>query len=99
MVCPGPEDLGRGRDAVADSLELAGADDTRQVLEIGAGERPPSGHTAAMLGLGLREGKAILAALQRHLVTAQVDEHCRERRRCNRCGTQRPLKDWRPRRL
>ena len=73
--------------------ELAGADGARQVHEVGAGERPPTGHTAATLGLGLAEGKAILAALQRHLVAAQVDEHCRDRRRCDRCGAQRPLKD------
>jgi hypothetical protein len=52
-----------------------------------------------MLGLGLEESKAILAAVQRHLVAAQVDEHCRSRRRCDRCGAQRPLKDRRPRRL
>src|SRR5918997_2729689 len=81
------------------TLELAGADDTRQLHELGAGERSPSGHTAATLGVGLAEGKALLAALQRHLVAAQVDEHCRNRRRCNRCGAQRPLKDLRPRRL
>src|SRR5215217_4539134 len=80
-------------------LELAGADGAQQVHEVGAGERPPTGHTAATLGLGLEDGKAILAALQRHLVTAQVDEHCRDRRRRDRCGAQRPLKDWRPRRL
>ena len=55
-------------------LELVGADGARQVHEVGAGERPPTGHTAATLGLGLAEGKAILAALQRHLVTAQVDD-------------------------
>ena len=71
-------------------LEAAGADGTRQVHEIGTGERPPAGHTAATLGLGLAEGKAVLAALQRHLVAAQVDEHCRSRRRCDRCGAQRP---------
>ena len=80
-------------------LELAGADGTREVHEVGVGERPPAGHTAATLGLGLEEGKAVLAAVQRHLVTAQVDEHCRSRRHCDRCGAQRPLKDCRPRRL
>src|SRR5918993_3353367 len=80
-------------------LELAGADGTRQVHEVGAGERPPAGHSAATLGLGLAEGKAILASVQRHLVAAQVDEHCCGRRRCDRCGAQRPLKDLRPRRL
>jgi hypothetical protein len=80
-------------------LELAGPDSTSQRHEVGSGERIASGHTAATLGLGLEEGKAVLAAVQRHLVTAQVDEHCRSRRRCDRCGAQRPLKDRRPRRL
>jgi hypothetical protein len=55
-------------------LELAGADGRRQVHEVGTGERPPAGHTAATLGLGLEEGKAVLAVVQRHLVAAQVDE-------------------------
>ena len=80
-------------------LEVVGADGGRQVHEVGIGERPPAGDTAASLGLGLEEGKAILAAVQRHLVAAQVDEHCRSRRRCDRCGAPRPLKDLRPRRL
>src|ERR671917_2839110 len=80
-------------------LEFVGADGTRQVHEVGAGERSPAGHAAATLGLCLAEGKAILGALQRHLVAAQVEEHCRSRRRCDRCGAQRPLKDLRPRRL
>ena len=51
-------------------LELVGADGTRQVHEVGAGERIPTGHSAATLGLGLEEGKAVLAAVQRHLVAA-----------------------------
>src|SRR3954447_16256326 len=80
-------------------LELAGPDGTPQRHEVSLGERLPTGHTAATLGLSLEEGKAVLAAVQRHLVTAQVDEHCRSRRRCDRCGAQRPLKDQRPRRL
>src|SRR5215212_1880412 len=80
-------------------LEVVGADGTRQVHEVGLGGRPPAGHAAATLGLALDEGKAVLAAVQRHLVAAQVEEHCRSRRRCDRCGAQRPLKDLRPRRL
>src|SRR5215212_6280979 len=80
-------------------LEVVRADGTRQVHEVGVGGRRPAGHTAATLGLGLEEGKATLAGVQRHLVAAQVEEHCRGRRRCDRCGAQRPLKDWRPRRL
>src|SRR5215211_2589354 len=80
-------------------LELAGPDGMPRMHEVGAGERTPAGHTAAALGLSLAEGKAILAAVQRHLVAAQVEEHCGSRRRCDRCGAQRPLKDMRPRRL
>ncbi len=77
-------------------LDPAGADGTRQVHEVGTGERSPSGRAAAAPGLGLEEGEAILAAVQRHLVAAQVEEHCRGRRRCDRCGAQRPLRDRRP---
>jgi hypothetical protein len=80
-------------------LELAGPDGTPKLHQVGTGERSGAGHTAATLDLSLEEGKAVLAALQRHLVAAQADEHCRSRRRCARCGAQRPLKDLRPRRL
>ena len=62
-------------------LELAGPDGTPQRYEIGSGERSPTGHTAATLGIGPGEGRVILAAPQRYLVAAQVDEHCRNRRR------------------
>ena len=67
-------------------LEVAGADGTRQMHEIGAGERPPTAHAAATLGLSLEEGKMILAALQRHLVAPQVDE-----RACKVVGGWSPL--------
>jgi hypothetical protein len=80
-------------------LELAGPDGTPQRDEVGSDERIAAEHTAATLGLSLEEGKVVLPAVQRHLVTVQVDEHCRSRRRCDRCGAQRPLKDLRPRRL
>jgi hypothetical protein len=80
-------------------LELAGPGSTPQRHEGGSGKRIPTGQTAAALGLGMEEGKVVLAAVQRHLVAAQVDEHCRSRRRCDRCGAQRPLNDLRPRRL
>ena len=55
--------------------------------------------SAATLGLSLAEAKSVLAGLQRHLVQAQAEEHCQVRRRCPRCGGQRPLKDRRPRQL
>jgi hypothetical protein len=37
-------------------LELAGPDGTPQRHEVGSGERIPTGHTGATLGLGLEEG-------------------------------------------
>ena len=52
-----------------------------------------------MIGLTLEEGKHLLGALQVHLVQAQAEDQCRHRRRCQRCGAQRPLKDQRSRRL
>jgi hypothetical protein len=52
-----------------------------------------------MIGLTLEEGKHLLAALQVHLVQAQAKDHSRRGRRCPRCGSQRPLKDQRARRL
>jgi hypothetical protein len=51
------------------------------------------------VGLSLAEAEAVLVGLQRHLVQAQAEEHCQIRRRCPRCGEQRPLKDRRPRQL
>ena len=50
-------------------------------------------------GLSLAEAKSVLAGLQRHRVQTQAEEHCQVRRRCPRCGEQRPLKDLRPRQL
>jgi hypothetical protein len=44
-------------------LEVVGADGERQVHEIGGGGGPPDTHSAATLGLGLEDGKAILAAV------------------------------------
>src|SRR4051794_21547864 len=75
--------------------EVVGAEGTRQAHEVGVGERSPAEHAAATLGLQLEEGKAALAAVQRHLVAAQVDKHCCGRRRCDRCGAPRPFEDLR----
>ena len=46
-----------------------------------------------------RGRKTELAGLQDHLVRAQADEYCRQRQGCSHCGSQRPLKDVRTRRL
>jgi len=68
-----------------------------------AGDQRRRIHVGRLFGGNARltaaEGKKTLAGLQSHLVQAQTEEHCRNRRRCQRCGAQRPLKDIRPRRL
>jgi hypothetical protein len=70
-----------------------------QVREVHAGGGNLADCSAATLGLTLSEAKAVLAELQRHLVQAQTEEHCKARRCCPRCGGQWPLKNRRPRRL
>jgi len=79
-------------------VEVTGEDSAVKQHMIFEGERTGAGQ-AATLGLSLAEGKATLAGLQRALVMVQVDAHCRGCRRCTHCGTARPLKDHRPRRL
>ena len=79
-------------------LELVEADGTARVHEVSGGAAVAE-YTPRIIGLTLVEGKHLLAAVQRHLVQAQTEDHCRRRRRCQRCGAQRPLKDQRSRRL
>ena len=78
-------------------VEVSGAVSAKQVHEVHAGGSATLGCSAATVGLSLAEAKAVLAGLQRHLVQAQAAEHTQVRRRCPRCGGQRPLKDRRPR--
>jgi hypothetical protein len=79
-------------------LELVGADGTAAVHEVGGGAAAAE-YTPRLIGLTPAEGKHMLAAVQHHLVEAQTEDHCRRRRRCQRCGMQRALKDLRSRRL
>jgi hypothetical protein len=79
-------------------LELVGPDGVVGVHEVG-GRAVAAEYAPQTIGLTLAEGEHLLAALQVHLVRAQVEDHCRRRRRCQRCGEQRPLKDQRSRRL
>ena len=73
-------------------IELAGAEGTVQLHEVSIGGSTTAECSAETLGLTVAEGKMTLAGLQRHLVRAQAEEHCRRRRRCDYCGAQRPLK-------
>src|SRR5271156_3680588 len=80
-------------------VELGGVEGTVQLHEVSAGGCTTAEYSAETLGLSVAEGKMTLAGLQRHVVQAQAEEHCRSRRRCDYCGAQRPLKDFRRRRL
>ena len=81
-------------------LELVGPDGIVGVHEVGGRAAVAvAEYGPQMIGLTLEEGKHLLAALQVHLVQAQAEDHCRHRRRCQRCGALWPLKDQRSRRL
>src|SRR5260370_12134209 len=80
-------------------VELTGQDGSVRTHEVSAGGNPTTGHSSAPIGLTLADGKRTLAGLQDHLVGAKTEEYWRGRRRCPRCGSQRPLKDVRTRRL
>ena len=80
-------------------VELSDAIGASRVREVRAGGSATPDCSATTLGLSLAEAKVVLACLQRHLAQAQAEEHCQLRRRCPRCGGQRPLKDRRSRQL
>jgi hypothetical protein len=81
------------------TIELSGADGTKQTHEVARGGGADPHSTFDPLGLTLDDGKALLASVQRHLVQARVAEYCAVRRRCPRCRHPRALKDTRTRRL
>ena len=80
-------------------VELTGADGVVRMHEVSAGDSTTIEPRPGTIGLTMADGKRTLAGLQRHLVRAQAEDHCRERRRCSHCGSQRPIKDVRTRRL
>jgi len=79
-------------------MEVTRADGAVRVHEIGGGAAVDE-YSPWTVGLTLAEGKLVLAGLQHHLVQAQTEDHCCRRRRCQRCGAPRPIKDKRSRRL
>jgi hypothetical protein len=80
-------------------VELTGSDGIVRLHEASAGGTNTIECSAGTVGLTLADGKRTLAGLQDHLVRAQADEYCRQRRGCSHCGSRRPLKDVRGRRL
>ena len=82
----------REHDAGRVMIELTSGDGAVHAREVAAGSDDSAG-SAVALGLTLADAKALLAAIQRHLVQAEVADYCRERRGCPRCQEQRPMKE------
>ncbi len=80
-------------------VELTGNDGAVHTREISSGGTNTAECSPGTVGLTHADGKRTLAELQGHLVRAQTEEYCGQRRRCSHCDTQRPLKDVRTRRL
>ena len=81
------------------TIELSGADGTKQTHEVARGGGADPHSTLDPLGLTLDDGKMVLAGVERHLVRGRVAEYSALRRRCSHCQSLRPLKDTRARRL
>ena len=73
--------------------------DQRSTITLGTIERLAGSTTAENLGVNLQESKQIANRLQDTVVKQQLHEHCEQRRKCLTCGKQRPVKDFRCRRL
>jgi len=80
-------------------MELTGSDGAVHTREVSTGGTNTAECSSGTVGLTLLDGKRTLAELQDRLVRAQTEEYCNQRRRCSHCGTRRPLKDVRTRRL
>src|SRR5208282_6664377 len=100
VIWAGPKTAGRGNGMKRRVMvELTAGDGTVRTHEISTGVSNTAECSAATVGLTLADGKRALAGLQHHLVRAQAEEYCRQRRVCSHCRSQRPLKDIRARRL
>jgi hypothetical protein len=78
---------------------LTGSDGTVQLHEVSAGGSNAIECSSGTADPALADGKRTLEGLQDQLVPAQAEEYCRPRRECAHCGSRRPLKDVRARRL
>jgi hypothetical protein len=61
-------------------VELTGSDGVIRSQEVSAGGSNASECSATTVGLTLADAKRTLAGLQDHLVRAQAEEYCRQRR-------------------
>ena len=67
-------------------VELGGVEGTVQLHEVSAGGCTTAEYSGETLELSVAERKMTQTGLQRHLVQAQAEEHCRSRRRRDHCA-------------
>src|SRR5208283_477848 len=81
-------------------IELSGTNNSAQLHEVHAGGSIPTAYSAETVGLTLAEAKErSWPGCSATLFRRKRRSTAQSRRRCPRCGAQRPLKDRRPRRL
>jgi hypothetical protein len=80
-------------------VECVGEDDIQSTITLGTIERLAGSTTAETIGINLQESKEIANRLQDTVVKQQLQEHSEQRRKCLTCGSLRPIKDFRCRRL
>ena len=71
----------------------------KSTITLGTIERAADSTVTENVGVNLQESKRILHHLQETVVGQQLQAHCEQKRRCPSCGTSRPVKDYRRRRL
>ncbi len=81
------------------TLEYAADNGRSSTVTVVAVDRPAGATVTETVGLSLQESKEISRRLQETIVVQQLDEHAQARRPCPTCGSLRPLKDYRGRRL
>jgi len=81
------------------TVECEAEDGKKSITTLGIINRPSGGTVTENVGVSLQEAKEIVHRLQEAVVEQQLHEHCEQERKCSNCGTLRPLKDYRRRRL
>ncbi len=81
------------------TVECVGEDGEKSTITLGTIVRAADGTAAENVGVNLQESKKLLHRLQETVVGQQLQEHCEQKRKCASCGSLRPVKDYRRRRL
>jgi hypothetical protein len=81
------------------TVECVGEDGRKSAITLGTIERVAGGTVSGNVGVNLQEAKEIMHRLQEAVTEQQLQEHCKQKRKCSSCGSLRPVKDYRRRHL